>query len=45
MADEATVLPLMMTENKISRMEGRLLAGLYIVYLAAQLDPVRQLFA
>ena len=38
------LLPLMITENRISRMEGRLLAGLYIVYLAAQLDPVRQLF-
>lgn len=39
------LLPLMITENKISRPEGRLLAGLYIVYLAAQLEPVRQLFA
>lgn len=39
------LLPLMITENRISRAEGRLLAGLYIVYLAAQLGPVRQLFA
>ncbi len=39
------LLPLMITENKISRMDGRLLVGLYIVYLAAQLEPVRQLFA
>ena len=39
------LLPLMITENTISRMEGRLLAGLYIVYLAAQTEPVRQLFA
>lgn len=39
------LLPLMITENKISRPEGRLLAGLYIVYLAAQFEPVRQLFA
>jgi len=38
------LLPLMITENRISRAEGRLLAGLYIVYLAAQLGPVRQLF-
>jgi cation:H+ antiporter len=38
------LLPLMITENKISRMEGRLLAGLYFLYLAAQLGPVRQLF-
>ena len=39
------LLPLMITENKISRLEGRFLAGLYIAYLAAQLGPVRQLFA
>ena len=39
------LLPLMITENKISRLEGKLLAGLYIVYLVAQLGPVRQLFA
>jgi cation:H+ antiporter len=39
------LLPLMITENKISRFEGRLLAGLYFVYLAAQLGPIRQLFA
>ena len=39
------LLPLMITENKISRLEGRLLVGLYIAYLAAQLEPVRQLFA
>ncbi len=39
------LLPLMITGNMISRMEGRLLAGLYIVYLAAQLDPVRQLIS
>jgi cation:H+ antiporter len=38
------LLPVMITENKISRFEGRLLAGFYIVYLAAQLDPVRQWF-
>ena len=37
------LLPLMITENKISRLEGRLLAALYIAYLAAQLAPVRQL--
>ncbi len=39
------LLPMMITENKISRLEGRLLAGLYIVYLAAQTEPVRQIFA
>ncbi len=39
------LLPLMITENKISRMDGRLLVGLYIFYLAAQLEPVRQFFA
>jgi len=39
------LLPMMITENKISRVEGRLLAGFYFVYLAAQFDPVRQLFA
>ena len=39
------LLPVMITENKISRFEGKLLAGFYIVYLAAQLEPVRQLFA
>ncbi len=39
------LLPLMITENKISRLEGRFLAGLYIAYIAAQLGPVRQLFA
>lgn len=38
------LLPVMITENKISRFEGRLLAGFYIVYLAAQLDPIRQWF-
>jgi cation:H+ antiporter len=39
------LLPLMITENKISRVEGRVLVGLYVAYLAAQLGPVRQLFA
>ena len=39
------LLPMMITENKISRLEGRLLAWLYIVYLAAQTEPVRQIFA
>lgn len=39
------LLPLMITENKISRFEGRLLVALYFAYLAAQLEPVRQLFA
>jgi cation:H+ antiporter len=38
------LLPVMITENKISRFEGRLLAGFYIVYLVAQLDPIRQWF-
>lgn len=38
------LLPLMITENRISRLEGRLLVGLYLAYLVAQLDPVRQLF-
>jgi cation:H+ antiporter len=38
------LLPLMITENKISRLEGRLLAGLYVVYLIAQIGPVRQFF-
>ena len=39
------LLPLMITENKISRIEGRVLVGLYIAYLVAQLGPVRQIFA
>ena len=39
------LLPLMITENRISRIEGRVLVGLYFAYLAAQLEPVRQLFA
>lgn len=38
------LLPLMITENQISRMEGRLLAVLYIGYLAGLLEPVRQFF-
>jgi len=37
------LLPLMITENRISRTEGRFLAALYIAYLAGQLEPVRQL--
>ncbi len=39
------LLPLMITENKISRLEGRILAGLYVIYLGAQIGPVRGLFA
>ena len=39
------LLPLMITDNRISRLEGRVLTGLYIAYLAAQLEPVRQIFA
>lgn len=39
------LLPMMLTDNRISRLEGQLLIGLYVAYLAAQLDPVRQLFS
>jgi len=39
------LLPMMITDNRFSRFEGRLLAALYIVYLVAQLGPVRQVFA
>ena len=39
------LLPLMVTDNRISRLEGRLLVGIYVAYLVAQLAPVRQVFA
>lgn len=39
------LLPMMITDNRISRLEGQLLIGLYVAYLVAQLAPVRQLFS